>query len=372
MLLVGIRDATWKSARKNFFLKSLLLPFSFIYGLVLILREKLYTAGILKSEIAPIHTICLGNVTVGGTGKTPLTIYLAKHFSASYSVAVISRGYKSEVRTETHLVKNDDTAELIGDEAKLYRSMLPETVKIIISPKRIKGMGILKELNTTLCIMDDGLQHLSIKPQIKLCLIDISDLREYKDTGFHSIIPSGIFREPPLRGIKRADRIVFTSKGKLKPEDYNEIEKQAQALGIVKYSFLEISPSHVIDAYSGKQYAPQKDLKYSLITSIAKPESLLSSIQSLGYEIDNSLIKNDHHHFSKKEWEIFKSQSRNPAICSTKDWVKLKPYLTKENELLVVQQEIKDCSKEGEGLIEWLSLQDIKKKASVVLKPKKT
>jgi tetraacyldisaccharide 4'-kinase len=344
----------WVRARKQIFLKKLLFVFSFFYWCTLQLREKLYKAGLLRSFRPSLFTICVGNITTGGSGKTPTVLYITDNLREDYSPGILSRGYRSNPGSFPHLVSKNDSPLTAGDEALLLASMLPENIPLVISPDRQNGIRCLQDHPTDLCIMDDGLQHLRIHPHLKLCLIDLSDAHEYLDASSYSVIPGGIFREDPFAGLRKADRAVFISKIKLTDALKALVLQIASKYGLVSYSILEILPDGIRDGFTWKLAEDTEYQQYTLLSSIAKPESFQDSVRELQITFDTHIIREDHHQFHRDEWLEILRHSKHRILCTAKDWIKIRPYLTKENDVLVLTQSVHDRSTEREKLIPWI------------------
>ena len=156
-------------------MKRLLLPISILYSLVLSLRHKLYDWGILKSKKYDVPNICVGNLNLGGTGKTPHVEYLVRFLSEKYKVAVLSRGYGR--KTEGYLLANEQHSHLdIGDEPLLYFTKFKD-IKVAVDEDRCNGMdNIIKEENPQIILLDDAFQHRKIKPGLNILLTDYYSL----------------------------------------------------------------------------------------------------------------------------------------------------------------------------------------------------
>jgi len=363
------RDHIWNELRTSRTAQPFLLACSALYSIAISVRAGLYQTGILKSQNPAIPTICVGNISVGGTGKTPLVAYLAKELSANSKVGILTRGYGSQLgKTGPHLAQSSSTAAQIGDEAKLYQLLLNEQKPYLaISADRITGVKMLKEAGADICIMDDGLQHFRISPDIKLCLIDISDAKEYFKSGLASLLPAGIFREPLEGRLSKIDRVVFTCKTKVDAEEYEVIKTLSHQLDVSSYSVIEFKATRVRDGYSGKTKQIQKNMDYVLLSAIAKPEPLIKAWENLGANLSQKILLPDHHQFKESEWN--QASKNGTVVCSGKDWVKLIPFLVKEGELLVIEQEVVDLSEPGEELLPWVRLQPVFKKSRPQNKP---
>jgi tetraacyldisaccharide 4'-kinase len=350
------RDRFWEKARKSSFLKLFLIPLSVIYGIILIVRQKLYDYQILPSFTSPVRSICVGNISVGGSGKTPLVMYISEHIASEKRTGILSRGYKSTLEKKhfPYLVKGSDPVTRIGDEAKLFSTFLSDECLMVISPDRKKGLDLLSSEGAAICIMDDGFQHRRIKPTISLCVIDVADFDDYEKATFFSVLPYGIFREIPENGIRRADRVVFTSKQVISEKEISYAKMLSEKFKISSYSFMEIRPDTVFDALTLEKRIFPKETSFFALSSIAKPDSFVESLHSLGFKISSSCFKNDHHLFTEREWEQVSLSTKLPILCTTKDWVKLKDFVTREDSLFVLSQKVYDRSREGEELIPWL------------------
>lgn len=186
-------------------LKILLFPFSLLYGLITLIRNRLYDWHFLKEKKFDIHTIGVGNLAVGGAGKTPLVEYLIRLLlKEGASVATLSRGYKR--KTKGYLLANEhSTAEDIGDEPLMYKTKFP--VQVAVDSNRLRGMQQLVNLQSArpnVVLLDDVFQHRALKCGLNIVVSDYHN-PYYKDT----MLPSGTLREYK-NGITRADVIVVT------------------------------------------------------------------------------------------------------------------------------------------------------------------
>ena len=210
--------------------KILLAPLSWIYGAAVNLRQKFFDWKILKSEEFDIPVVCVGNLTVGGTGKTPHTEYLVDHFRNEYNVAVLSRGYKR--RSRGFVVATPDTSYArIGDEPKQIKVKFPD-IPVAVCEKRAEGIRKLRALHpeVNLIILDDAFQHRQVEAWVNILLVDYNR-PVYND----KFLPLGRLRDS-VRQMKRA-QIVITTKcpDDLKPIDYRVANK---ALNLYPYQSL--------------------------------------------------------------------------------------------------------------------------------------
>ncbi|MBS1525767.1 MAG: tetraacyldisaccharide 4'-kinase [Bacteroidetes bacterium] len=183
------------------YLRWLLFPFSLLYGLVVIIRNWCYDGGILKSRKFGIPTICIGNLEVGGAGKTPMTEYLIALFKDHYNLATLSRGYGRSTKGYLTATATATSAE-IGDEPAQFKHKLPD-VTVAVCEDRVAGVRHLQKEHK-LIILDDAFQHRAIKPGFNILLFDFNKLDEPR-----LLLPAGNFREP-FSGRWRADILVAT------------------------------------------------------------------------------------------------------------------------------------------------------------------
>jgi tetraacyldisaccharide 4'-kinase len=312
-------------------LRLLLFPFSFLYALVVIIRNWAYDYGIFKSRRFKIPIISVGNLAVGGAGKSPMTEYLVALLKDEYKLATLSRGYGR--RTKGFLtVKTSSLAEDIGDEPLQFKKKFPD-ITVAVCEDRVAG---IKELNQhhELIILDDAYQHRAVKPGLSILLFDYSSLRK-----FQWFLPTGDLREP-LSGRKRADLIVITKA----PHDLSEEERRLLTgrvapfphQGVFFSSFEYASLKRISDPETVLKLADiQPDTVVFLLTGIANPAPLLEYLKQFSVNII-SLEYGDHHHFTRKNIaklvKEFKavSSSNKLIITTEKDAQRLNSYHVQE------------------------------------------
>ncbi len=311
-------------------MKVLLFPLSLIYSLVIRLRNYLYDCGLLKSVEFDVPVISVGNITVGGTGKTPHVEYLISILKDDFSVAVLSRGYKRKSKGFILAGDNQGSYEL-GDEPAQIKSKFPEII-VAVTGNRVAGIrNILKtDPGVDVIILDDAFQHRSVTPGINILLTDFNRLmtRDY-------LLPMGRLREHKYNR-KRADYILVTKcPSEISPLNrrllVNEIPPAShQYLYFTTINYLE--PKNIFDPETAGLTMDdilQSGYHVLLITGIAFAgpvkeylEKQSSHIKHLGYS--------DHHWFSEKELnyfeEVYNSMPRgNRCIITTeKDAARLK------------------------------------------------
>lgn len=313
-------------------LNILLLPFSFAYGLITFIRNKLYDLGLLKEHLfdKPI-IISVGNLSVGGTGKSPHIEYLIRLLKDKYTVATLSRGYGRKT-SGFLLVKESHDASEVGDEPLQFKSRHPE-ISVAVDESRARGIRELQKRFPELevVLLDDAFQHRSVKPNLSVLLTDYNRLF-YND----KMLPSGRLREY-RSGYKRADILIVTKC----PSTISPIEKETIVKEIKPKSYQKIFFSHInygeFQPIKNSLRTPIINKEYTsfLFTGIANPSLLEAYLQDHFLNVV-PLTFPDHHQFSpkdiKKLQETFKSVPSDKKIIITteKDTMRLKAPLLKE------------------------------------------
>ena len=303
------------------FLRKILFPLAFLYWLITFIRNWLYDKGIFKSYSFNVPIIAVGNLSVGGTGKTPQIEYLIRLLSDKYKVAVLSRGYK---RTSEGFILADEnaTASSIGDEPFQFFLKFPN-IQVAVDANRKNGIENLLQLpnKPDVILLDDAFQHRKVKAGFYILLTAYDDLfcDDY-------ILPFGNLREPSS-GKKRADMIIVTKC----PNDLSELAQQK-----IKEKLKEKQPVFFTTIqYDDYVFGNDSQLLVSeiqseskvLVAGIAKPKLFFDFLQS---EKDDTLVFPDHHHFSRQDCEQILAKANGRKIITTeKDFVRLNGLLPK-------------------------------------------
>ena len=283
-----------------------LLPFSWFYGLAVKTRNTLFEMGVLKSRSFQIPIISVGNITVGGTGKTPHVEYLVRLLKDQFHVAVLSRGYKRKSRGYVKAGKQTTMPE-IGDEPYQMKQKFPD-ITVAVDKKRTRGISMLtaedSDLNVDVVLLDDAFQHRYVKPGLNILLVDYHRLVIYDQ-----LLPAGRLREP-VRAKDRADIVIITKCPKdLKPMEFRVITKAMKLFPYQQlfFSTLEYDAPRPVfanepnmAAIEGVETLAGKNIL--LLTGIASPEQLMHDLQEYHSQI-TSLTFGDHHNFSRKDIE---------------------------------------------------------------------
>ncbi len=306
--------------------RKILLPFSWIYGLVTTLRNWLYDRGFLYSKAYDLSIIGVGNLSVGGTGKTPMVEYLIRLLQDRYKVATLSRGYGRTTKGFI-LAYRDDTAASIGDEPLQMFWKFPK-VKVAVCENRVEGVDKLlaRYPNLQVLILDDAFQHRRIKTGLTILLTPYHAL--YVDD---LLLPAGDLRES-VRGAKRAQIVVVTKC----PE---ELSRSAQAIIKDKLNLKEgqrLFFSKIV--YSDKVRSLEESYPISflmekewlLITGIANSTPLTNFLEERGVRFQHLQYK-DHHSYSARDIsDILKKAEDGHMLTTEKDFVRLTGLLPKD------------------------------------------
>lgn len=302
-------------------LRKILFPFAVLYGLITQFRNFLYDIGILKSYSFNIPILVVGNLSVGGTGKTPQIEYLIRLLSEHYTIATLSRGYKRQSKGFV-LADETSTAAILGDEPFQFYKKFPN-IQVAVDVDRKNGIEKLlsQAEKPEVILLDDAFQHRKVKAGMYILLTSYDDL--FCDD---FILPTGNLRES-RSGVKRADIIIVTKC----PKTISKLEQEKirQKINIIKPLFFS-SIDYDEKVYSLDESKKVSEIKFEnklLIAGIAKPKSFFAYLQN---EQDVLLTFSDHHHFTQQDILNIKKQAKNNIIITTeKDYVRLKDSIPK-------------------------------------------
>lgn len=304
--------------------KIFLWPFAVIYGVAVTIRNRLFDAGILKGNRFPLPVICVGNITAGGTGKTPHVMYIARHLSESLSTAILSRGYLRNSKGFRE-ISADDNAYSSGDEPLLIAGSLAR-VKVFVDRDRVKGIETIRNLypGTEAIILDDGFQHRRVVAGLNIILTSYWRLMTND-----ILLPAGRLREP-LPSVNRADIIIVTKVPETITNDEMEELRREINPGSGQHLFFTTyrygTPCSLLGGTKG-MIDPGSNIL--LITGIADPSPLKGYLESHNVKITH-LSYPDHHRFSSNDAETINREFDNltgkskMVITTEKDGVRLK------------------------------------------------
>ena len=281
---------------------SSLLPLSFLYGMGVRFRNMLFDTGILESRSFPIPVISVGNITVGGAGKTPHVEYLIRLLCETKRVSVLSRGYKR--RTKGYLLASSSSTSLeLGDEPYQMYLKYGRQVHVAVSANRCEGIERLcsdpETKDTDVILLDDAFQHRYVKPGVNILLVDYHRLIVYD-----KLLPAGRLREPK-DGKRRADIVIVTKcPPDLRPMDFRVITKALNLYPYQKLFFTTIEYGDLIPLFSNSRSLAlseiTSDYEVLVLSGIASPQHLLCDIQKHTENVIPMTFR-DHHLFTPKD-----------------------------------------------------------------------
>ena len=297
-------------------LRNILFPFSVLYGIIIGLRNKCFDWGILPAERFEIPILCVGNLNVGGTGKSPMTEYLIRLLKDNYSLATLSRGYGRTTKGFKTVTTNS-LAQDVGDEPLQFKRKFPK-VTVAVDAKRVHGIQTLlkNDEHLDLILLDDAYQHRYVAPSFTILLTAFNDLyaKDY-------MLPTGNLREP-RHGSNRADIIVVTkSPINLKQAEKSRIietlkpeKRQAIFFGSIGYS------EFIYNENERLSLSAIKDKHFTLVTGIANPEPLVKFLNETGLNFEH-LNFPDHYNFKPEDLDLLRS--KDFLLTTEKDFVRL-------------------------------------------------
>lgn len=295
-----------------------LLPFSALYGFGVWLRNLLFDTGVLKSRSFDVPVISVGNITVGGSGKTPHVEYLVRLLQDEFKVAVLSRGYKRKSRGFVLAGAETEMRE-IGDEPYQMHRKFPKAY-IAVDANRCHGIDMLTSMAETrdldAVLLDDAFQHRYVKPGMNILLVDYHRLIIYD-----KLLPAGRLREPK-EGKNRADIVIVTKcPVDLKPMNYRVLQRAMNLYPYQHLFFTSIRQDPMKPLFKDGVKAPNFEMlpNVLLLTGIASPEQMVKDLKGKCESITPMSFP-DHHQFSPSDVEAINMQFRmmpKPRIIIT-------------------------------------------------------
>ena len=329
-------------------LSALLVPASWVFGLVVRLRAWLYRKGLFKQKRLNGVVISVGNLTVGGTGKTPFVLWLAERLHAEGKrVGILARGYKSGVRTGSVPVPQAAPGAIllgdsINDEVYLLSTRLGQIARIGVGADRFSHGRALEKLNIEWFILDDGFQHLQLARDLDILLIDSSD-----PFGNGRLLPAGRLREPKS-ALARAAIIVITRTTHA-PALEAVVRRYSQApifYAEAKLESIEPAEHSRVPAAAGEWLGK----KVFLFCGLGNPSAFFADAQDWGMQVVGQLAFRDHHHFTGQDAAEIERRARaagaEALLCTEKDTFNLREVTFREFPLLVarIHMEVADAA----------------------------
>ena len=290
-----------------------LLPFSFLFGICVKVRRFFYRQGVLKSyhltNTPRIPVIVVGNITVGGTGKTPFVIWLVHFLKAQgYSPGIVSRGVGAKPHRTPYFVRTEDSAQVVGDEAILLQST---GCPLVVCVNRVAAVReLLSRAECDVIISDDGLQHYRLQREIEIVLVDGE-----RYFGNRYLLPAGPLREPVSR-LNSVDFVVVN--GSEKQDNFSSsvagggFSGDRHAMTFIPTEFISLKKGTVIPLAE----FPFK--KVHAVCGIGNPNRFFNSLRNSGFEIIPHVFK-DHYHYKQQDFDFTDDL---PILMTEKDAVK--------------------------------------------------
>ncbi len=307
-------------------LKLLLWLSSKLYGLAVAARNGLYDLGIIKSRSFRVPVICVGNITAGGTGKTPHVIYLAEKLSSVRPVAILSRGYLRSSKGFRGVTGTDSTADAGDEPLQMARSL--KQARVFVDRDRVNGISEIMRSNPAMetILLDDGFQHRAVKAGMNILLTDWNRLMT-RDR----LLPLGRLREG-LHGMKRADIIIVTkSPSRVSPGEMEAVRRELTEAGATQSiyftTFAYEKPVPLFYGTPMRGISPGTNVL--LVTGIADPSTLATYLSQICSRVI-PLSFPDHHHYTAEDIETITatfdaiSEPDKIIITTSKDGVRLK------------------------------------------------
>ncbi len=301
--------------------KFIFFPITLFYWGVIFWRNVFYNFRFFVSRKVPSKIISVGNLTAGGTGKTPAVIYLAKLLASTHKVAIISRGYGrktagTQVVTDGTTIPND--WRNFGDEPTQLALNL-NGIPIVVDNNRHRGaMYVIENFNPDIIILDDAFQHRAIERDLDLVLIN-----SQASSADYKLIPHGLLREP-LSHIKRADALIFTKSNLAQAPE--KILKMAKSTNLPVFNSTLKNSGFV--SKDLKPYTVLDNTPAIAVSAIADPDSFYKSLDLANVNVVRKLAYYDHYEFSRSDLDTFKNtlkeHSGSIIITTEKDLVRLR------------------------------------------------
>ena len=341
---------TGNEQARLFSFESFLLMVSLVYGGAVRLREAFYKNSILKPKKLPCFVISIGNLTVGGTGKTPMTIYMAKLVkSLGYKVAVISRGYKGGAEKTGGIVSNGHTIfmepEKAGDEPFMMAAKV-KNIPVVVGQNRYKaGWLAIKEFNPDVIVLDDAFQHLNLKRDIDIVLLDCG-----RPFGNAHLLPRGILREP-ISALKRGDALVATrfdsAPDYIRQAFMDKIENLAPGRPVfrsfhVPNLYRPINGKKSMSGIELQNFAPGllHGRRVVAFSGLARNNDFRRTVENLKCDLIDFFEFPDHHKYTEMDLQTIIQSSINAQaefiLTTEKDYVRISDKTSWPVEIVVV------------------------------------
>lgn len=329
-----------------------------IYYVIISVRNFLFDIGLFNSTSVNVKIISIGNIVVGGSGKTPFAIYISKLLKRlGWKPSVLSRGYGR--KSKGFILVSKDGQNLVdvdkcGDE--MYHTVIECQIPGAVSERRTEGAKkLITEVDTNVIVLDDAFQHRWIKRDLDLILIDQKFLTD-KSILSQSLLPAGLMREP-FKSLNRADAIILNKK--FSNGDHSSIEKELRKYNkpvfIAYYKAISFVDMTRKTEYSTEDFNGQDSL---VVSGVANPDSFLTILNKTGVNTQNRLIFKDHKNYTIKNVQkirkTFYTTNAHSVVTTEKDAVKLLKFAREFDDIDIFYLKIALVIENEEKFIEFL------------------
>ena len=288
-----------------------LTALSWPYAAVVRVRNHLYATGRLKAHRVNVPVLCVGNLTTGGTGKTPLVVWLCRYLQEKHvHCAILTRGYKTQ-------------AGELSDEPALLAAQCPDT-PVIVNPDRVAGaVEAIRRHNAQVLVMDDGFQHRRLSRDLDVVVIDAT-----RPFGYGRVLPAGLLREP-ITGLRRAGAVVLTRCDQVAEDTLKRIEDDIRR---INPDLVLARSSHVpigIRTFAGTEIEMEqlRGQRVFAFCGIGNPQSFFRTVEQAGGMLVGSTVFDDHYHYASGDLDRIRAEAvRQKAwlvVTTQKDWTKI-------------------------------------------------
>ncbi|NHM00892.1 tetraacyldisaccharide 4'-kinase [Flavobacterium difficile] len=302
-------------------IRKILFPIAIIYWIVTFFRNWLYDMGLFTSKSYDLPIIAIGNLSAGGTGKTPHTEYLIRLLKEKYKVAVLSRGYKRS--TKGFVLANDaSTAVELGDESYQIHTKFPDVAVAVCEDRRTGIENLISINNPNVILLDDAFQHRKVKASFYVLLTAYDDLFSED-----FILPFGDLRESAM-GKKRANVVVVTKcPASLSSQEQEKVKQKLQVEVPVFFTAIHYD-TKVLSLHSTLPVSEIISKEKVIVAGIAKPKYFVDYLNS---GKDKVMIYPDHHNFSEQEIAVLNDLAQDKILVTTeKDFMRLNGKINSE------------------------------------------
>jgi len=329
-------------------------PLSFLYGLAMSLRRFFYSRSLLPSQSVPVPVISVGNLSVGGTGKTPMVIRLAEDLNRhGLRPAVLTRGYGRKNATPLKVQGGDGDeipTRMTGDEPQLITRRLPD-IPVVVCRDRVRGARLALENNVSdSLILDDGFQHLRLRRQVDLVLIDASN-----PWGNRRLLPAGPLREP-LSTVKQAQAVIITRADQGK--DIDAVVAKIRTYTSAPVFTSVHTPAAFVSLRNGSRGDPGslRGDRAFCFAGIGNPDSFYATVRNCGIAVIATHSFPDHHWYTARDIESIIEQAQQArvslVITTEKDAVRLPEIAEWEGDIYFLQIDLKIREEEWDAFLD--------------------